>query len=423
MMQKYPDYNFVQKCLRRIEAQLDWGTSQSWHNDVFLELSERIQNKTNVLLSPTTLKRVWGKVDYKSAPSISTLNTLAQFAGFVNWRDFKNSIPQKKESWLARTITPNLGIIITSAAIMTLIFISFYSMIGSNSSPASAIDYSQVSFSSHPIAKGLPNSVVFNFDVSTLKTDSLYIQQYWDPNRTIKINTDQKQATGIYYFPGYFRAKLLADGKRIKGHDLFITSEGWLGTLDYKPLPKYLLDQQITKGSLSFPESILNEIRAREQPLVSSYHYVGNFGNISGDNFSLATRVRSIYNEKWAVCQYLRLFVLGTKGAFVIPFSIPGCASDLGLMLNDVYVNGKEHDLSALGSDFTTYRDINLNVENKKVTIRIDDKIVYSKKYNESIGNFVGLRYKFLGAGEVAHVRIYEDNKKSLFFEENFDQP
>lgn len=45
----YPDYEIVQECLLQIENQLNWGVSESWHNNVYIELSEKIQDKTHIL--------------------------------------------------------------------------------------------------------------------------------------------------------------------------------------------------------------------------------------------------------------------------------------------------------------------------------------------------------------------------------------
>jgi hypothetical protein len=36
------------------------------------------------------LKRVWGKVKYDSLQNTHTLDTLVQFLGYENWRDFKS---------------------------------------------------------------------------------------------------------------------------------------------------------------------------------------------------------------------------------------------------------------------------------------------------------------------------------------------
>ena len=54
----------------------------------FDDLHERIFSRTHVLISPTTLKRVWGYVNYEYAPSLRTLNTLAQFLGHHDYKQF-----------------------------------------------------------------------------------------------------------------------------------------------------------------------------------------------------------------------------------------------------------------------------------------------------------------------------------------------
>ncbi|WP_106791369.1 hypothetical protein [Aquimarina sp. Aq78] len=420
-MNTYPEHKLVKKCLLEIEEKLKWGNSDQWHNDVFVELSESIQQNTGILLSPTTLKRVWGKVNYKSAPSISTLNTLSQFAGYANWRDFKNKNDIKKPSWVEKKITQNLGVIMVSASVMTVVFISFYSMIGTKNDTIIDTDFSKITFSSRPITEGLPNSVVFDFDLNTIKSDSIYIQQFWDVTKTIKIRPGQKKATGIYYFPGYFGAKLLVNGQIIKEHDLFITSNSWMSTIDYKPIPKYVPNTDLLRDKLSFSNIILNEIKSTTEPVVSTFHLVKDFGAVSGDNIRIKTSVRNLYREKWAVCQKLRIVILGTNGALIVPFSIPGCVSDINVMLNDVYLRGKEHDLSAFGVDFSDFRAIDINIKEKKVAVFIDDKEIYSRQYNKSIGKFVGIRYRFLGAGEVSYLNITEGPDEKTIINHDFN--
>ncbi|WP_420399718.1 hypothetical protein [Flagellimonas sp.] len=403
----YPEEKLVRKCLLQIEESLGWGPSQDWHNDVFIELSERIQQRTKVLLSPVTLKRVWGRIDYQSAPSKTTLNTLAQFAGFENWRDFKGASPSKTKHPLLKVVNANLGVIMLSASVMTVIFISFFSLKGT-SNDNTTIDPESIVFKSKPIAKGLPNSVVFDLDLGEISSDSIHIQQYWDPTKTISLKPGQTQATGQYYSPGYFRAKLLVDGKPIKQHDLFIKSEGWLGTLDYQPIPKYITAEEIDDGKLSFPKVVHNEVIKNEQPINTTYHLVQDFDSISGDNFVLRSSLQNVYRDKWAVCQKSYVIVLGTKGAMVFSFSIPGCSSDLGVMMNDVYLSGKEHDLSGLGLDLSQPRDITIRVKDKQVEIFAADASLFTGSYNQSVGRVVGVRYRFLGLGEVINSQLQD---------------
>ena len=257
----YSDYKLVQECLLLIEKKLKWGNSKSWHSDVFIELSERIQQETHVLLSPTTLKRVWGKVNYKNAPSITTLNTLALFAGFLNWRDFKSKDLKKSPKKWMQKVSSNLGVIMLSASLMTIVFISFYSLKGTKISPF--LDVSKIRFTSRPIISGLPNSVVFDLNLEEISSDSIRIQQYWDVNKTIPLKHGQTQATGQYYYPGYYRAKLIVDNNIIKEHDLFIKSDGWLATLDYEPVPKYINSRDIKCRQLVFTQNFTRGNRSK----------------------------------------------------------------------------------------------------------------------------------------------------------------
>ncbi|MEM6770071.1 MAG: hypothetical protein AAF597_05755, partial [Bacteroidota bacterium] len=81
----------LQSCLSAIEEQLGWGPAAGWTNQDFTELSDRILAETDVQLSATTLKRVWGRVAYHSSPSPSTLDALAVFLGHANYRAFRQA--------------------------------------------------------------------------------------------------------------------------------------------------------------------------------------------------------------------------------------------------------------------------------------------------------------------------------------------
>ena len=44
----------------------------------------------------------------------------------------------------------------------------------------------------------------------------------------------------------------------------------------------------------------------------------------------------------------------------------------------------------------------------------------FSRTYSKSIGNIVGVRFRFLGAGEVDYLKI-TDTANNLTFDENFE--
>lgn len=55
-----------------------------------VELSDAIFEKTQLQISASTLKRLWGVVVSNSKPSLFTLNTITNFCGYENWKSFKN---------------------------------------------------------------------------------------------------------------------------------------------------------------------------------------------------------------------------------------------------------------------------------------------------------------------------------------------
>jgi hypothetical protein len=80
----------IKKTIKLYESNTGWGDSDEWTNQDFVILSEKIQERTGAPVSHVTLKRVWGKVKYDSLPNTHTLNTLVQFLGYENWRDFRS---------------------------------------------------------------------------------------------------------------------------------------------------------------------------------------------------------------------------------------------------------------------------------------------------------------------------------------------
>jgi len=192
-MTKNGEELFVDRCLLLIENKLGWGKSESWVNYDFEKLSDAIHEQTSVRLSITTLKRIWGKLKYESAPTLTTLNTLAQFAGYEDWRIFKqneNSIAKENDT---NEVVPSQ---ITHVAKKSryyywfLLIIPFallgYALIPvrKEKTATSDVDRSLFSFRADKVVtEGVPNSVVFHYDARAAKTDSVYIVQTWDFRR------------------------------------------------------------------------------------------------------------------------------------------------------------------------------------------------------------------------------------------------
>ncbi|MBO3696851.1 hypothetical protein [Roseivirga sp. E12] len=402
-------------CLRRIEKKLGWISNDLWQNQDFDLLSDRIFDETGVKLSVTTLKRVWGKVNYSSEPSISTLNALAKFIGYDNWSDLKNSEqfsaapkPKSKPSINLRPV-----VILIALALTTVAIVSF-------SQRSKPIDLSQVKFGAEPVTLGLPNSVVFTYDFGDNEVEEATIQQSWNEKLTFSIDPNKEAATGIYYYPGYFKAKLLANNRILKEQDLHIRTDGWMATINHSDSPRYLYNHELsTNGRIRLTEGLLKEIHDEDSESVDllTYHFFDDFESTASDDFVFETRFRNTYKKSNGICQRVQVLVHAKDGVFLTPFSIPGCTSDLYLITSGESHSGKENDLSSFGIEATQWNDFRLEVSKGMAHYLLNQELIFTQPYETNIGDIVGFKFRFEGAGELDYAKL-SNNQKTIFFED-----
>lgn len=417
---------FVQKCLSRIEELLGRGKSEEWSTQDFEALSRKIMDKTHVQLSVITLKRIWGRIRYDSKPTATTLNTLAQFIGFENWGAFKlheiNSnafitattgeikMPVRKRKYYALASL----FMIVAAVTPVLYFSSFNSV-------TTPVDPSKFQFSSKKIVdSGVPNSVVFNYNASAANTtDSVFIQQSWDKRLSVQVGRTERQHTSIYYYPGFFAAKLRLNDQVVQEHKLLINTDGWLPIIDIKPVPLYLKAADIgRKGSMGLPVEKIKDINIHLQPDTPwmGYYNVGDFGEVFSDDLIFETEIKNEYSEGTAACQHTEVHLLFEGAALVMPLSIPGCISEL----NFGDMNGKKLDLSPLGVNFSDWVNVTFRIQDKLVGIYINEKKAFDLKAAQKPVRLVGLIYRFKGTGSVNFIKISKCSGETIY-EENFD--
>jgi hypothetical protein len=116
--------------------------------------------------------------------------------------------------------------------------------------------------------------------------------------------------------------------------------------------------------------------------------------------FQMDITLKNTSGQGGLVCQKTQIFLMGTTGFISIPLSIKGCIGELHLMAGE-YRNGKTNDLSAFGVDFSDWVTVQCRVQNKKISIRINEAVALEGKYENSMGRVVGSRISFIGKGEV----------------------
>lgn len=248
--------NFLNTYKWLLEQKLGWGSNSGWSNQEFEDLSDKIFEETKIRLSVSTLKRFLGKIKYDGTFNKTTLNALAQYIGSENWNSFAHSdlkrdstssrksrtIPQELINRPKGMLKPKVVSVLAIISLVTLFFAyKNYDWDFSEQTPA------LVKFTSKKIADDLPNSVVFNYDVSRITADSFFIQQNWDPQRRQKISPENRVHTSIYYYPGNFNARLIANTQELKKSRVFIKTKGWKGIIEQDPVPIYLSDEEIKR--------------------------------------------------------------------------------------------------------------------------------------------------------------------------------
>lgn len=396
---------FLEECRQRIETKVGWGPGSAWQNQDFEALSDRIFKETKVSLSVSTLKRVWGKVRYEGTPNIATLNALAQFAGYENWRAFTSNgsvplanieSPPKEKVKSTRSYVPWSIVAIVAIAIAAFLFWQM----GNRSKK---LKYENIVFTSEPVVNTVPNTVVFHYNAKDSNADSVFIQQSWDPMRRYKVDKELTNYTSTYYQPGYFRAKLILDTTVVAEQDIFIESNGWLGTVDREHIPIYASEKEILQDSIvRFNDEFFTaqKIDLEKEKLTTSFFRVVKEEALPDTAFQMDITLKNTLGTGGLICQKTYIIVMGTMGMIGIPLSIKGCVGELGLVAGE-YRDGKTNDLSAFGVDFSDWVTVQCRVQNKKISILVNDAKAFEGEYKNSIGGVVGSRIMFMGKGEV----------------------
>lgn len=419
------DDRVLQECRTLIEEKLGWGSSETWANRDFEALSARIESATHVKLSVATLKRLWGKVKYTSHPTLTTLDALALFMGYENWRTFQvqnqqpDNIQQAAEK--RQPLRKKSVLLIPAALGMAILIILLLSNdnlpVGLSHAP---IDPGAFSFNSTKVlTEGVPNSVIFNYDASrATDQDSIFIQQSWNTQLRRRVNRTGSHHTSIYYYPGYFRAKLIVNDQIVKEHDLFILSNGWVPVIERSSVPVYIETREaFVGGTMTIgPKTVTtNGIPLQPETPWVAFHNARNFGDMKSDNFIFETELRNEYGEGAGVCRLTEIHIRLEGGALIVPLSIKGCVSNL--QFTDK--NGRIGDTSALGCDLSTWVTLRYEVRAGKGSIFINDRKAYDMDLGFPALPIAGILYRFQGAGSVNYVRLFETDG-TVVYEDNF---
>ncbi|HEY3404439.1 MAG TPA: hypothetical protein VGK59_13715 [Ohtaekwangia sp.] len=410
----------VEKCMNELCRKLNFaGTQNLLQRDVEF-LCDSIESKTGVQISLSTMKRLLNG-QFAKLPQVATLNAITTFLDYQHWQDFKvkhsssltNGIPSPEvvaapaaevrvSKFFRKQNLIWTGVVLLVASGVWLTLNSFNKKTPGNSD--------QAQFSVHKATHNeMPNTVVFNYNVDNVDADSFFIQQSWDRNRRVRVYKNNYTLTDIYYEPGYHTAKLYANDEVIKTEDVSIPTDRWFlyAKDNMFAKPEYIKACCLVKNGLfglELEDFVDNQVDiTKEKEYI--YTYFPSKIEVSSDNYILKARVRmrEVRNNQ---CPHIMFEVFTQKYFMFFRTTTKGCSAESFLQFGENFIGGQNTDLTPLGYDVREWKDVEVVVKDKKVTISLNGNIAFSTAYENSAGLLTGLGFISNGLIEIDHVEL-----------------
>ncbi|MBC7914957.1 MAG: hypothetical protein H7Y07_12635 [Pyrinomonadaceae bacterium] len=411
----------IQACKKLIEQKFGFPESKLWKQREFEFLAELILTKTATRLSISTLKRIWKDPEGR-LPHIYTLNALAGLAGFESWNNFKHQHHHPPAHNSKERTEIKWGILISILSIAAFCITGFFYL----QRDKHVYNKNQIVFKTRRvISDGVPNTVVFEYDISKTVFDSAFIQHTWDKRLRARISKNNHFQTFIYYVPGFHIAKLILNDSIIIEKPINIPTAGWTAIIDppaFGQHPIYIPPKDIFyKHQLFVTRQTLlkNQVPLENKKYWVNYYNVSGPKEVSGDNFILETSLKNSIENGGLVCQFSTVSILCENGRISVPFCKPGCSANIQLHVSEIFKHGRKNDLSAFGTDLSVFKNIKISVFKKLLTVYVDGKKIFDLPYHVSLGRITGFHYKFFGQGSVDMIKLY-NAKQDLYFSDNF---
>ena len=271
----------------------------------------------------------------------------------------------------------------------------------------------------------MPSTIVFNYDLSNVIADSFFFQQAWNNMEKVKIDPKEHYYSNIYYYPGFHKAKLIANDSIIKRFRVHITTDGWLPLVCYSvrdDIPLYIKkNHPVSNGALHISRGDLSSSNVNvDKYFVLSYFNVREFENTNSDNFSLDTKIVCDSSSNLP-CPGFELTIMCEEHIFFVDLTGKGCERNIAIKMGEVYHDGTNSDLSAFGRDLYKWQHLQIQVAHKQATIYLDEKPVYVITFKNDFGKVMGLNYNFTGTGAIDYVKL-KNGEGKLVYEDEFDK-
>ena len=407
----------IQDVKEIFEQYFQKGGIESWKNKDFHDLSFKIQEKTKVLVSASTLKRIFGKLKTKESytPQEATLQALVEYALSV-----QQEFPVSPKAFSSKN---QVRIIFSIAAVILMAVPSYFmfDIYFKDTNVDTNVTVDRIE--GHNTA-----TVFFNIEGETHKKNDFQLH-FGDYIDTVTLSKTQNKTGHFYKYPGVFHPQLLKGDKVIKTFDkVVVPTDGWvaIGTGQFMnrdisifPIAKEIIQKPKGFWHMTTSDMAKCGIDTSQLNVIRLYNYQDY--DMDGDQFRLKLKVKSAGFWPQTNCNNIIVRVRCENGMIQQYFSKPGCSYWIHAHYSEIYKSGNKQDMSAFCIDLSDWGNIEIVNDNKNIDFKVNEENIYTQSYKKSLGEIIGLELFFYGTGSIDDLELSSIDG-SMFYKENFGQ-
>lgn len=396
------------------EQRFNRGASVNWKHSDFSDLSREILRDTNVNISQSTLKRIFGKVsvDDDYIPQQATVDALKKYGSYVESANTEQTRPTSTRSKTHKQTDIfkryKLLLFISSIIIVALLIWQYWKPTNMSGS----INITRT--------EGLlPATVAFDLQLPDTD-DSLFIN-FGDKSPMIYIKPGEKTAAHIYYIPGVFNVSLQTRQQTLATASAYIKSDNWIAfgchRQDDIPVHFYALPA-VKTGSDSLFNVTNNQLfqlgldtTGPVLTRLSNYTPV----NQNADDFIFETTFQNHIQEKGIFCRSTQFQISGSNSMIRFRWVNAGCSQRVLNVVSEQIFKGATNDLSQFVLDLSQWNTVKLVNHNKQISLYVNGKQIFTGSYQKSLGNISGLFLEFEGTGVVKTCELKSYDGKMIY--------
>ena len=431
----------LEVCCRLAGEKFGKQIISTWTNGDYLRLSSAVSRKTNVQISPSTLKRIFGKLKTPERyyPQRATRDALAQFIGFPDWEKFVHQHPKpvkldepKMEQSTVKAnpdfSSPNKPVknrrtwlMYLAAAVILLVIVTRQV---SRKNIDETIDFKDIKFTCTSPEGGNPHSATFRLTLPKNFTGnaSNFKVDFGDGRRPRRSAFDGPLFTHYYEVPGRYYAVLKYNERPLDTIPVYLQTHGWTATaiMEHDSARVYPVRTNLFKNA----DLMVGAPDVYKAGVDTNRTFYIHFANtqrsgIDGDNFELVADVTASDTRPGLRCSQFNLEVYGERSRHEVILIKPECVAWSVVRFSELFRQGEQDDLSSVGVDLSKRGVVKLEVINKKVRLFINEKVVHQASYKFPLKKIYGVKIIFSGIGTL-HNLVMKDLRTGEIFRDGF---